>query len=1049
MESTSSDRWSNRPRRTATHERRVPSNIPPSPAPLSSTMKRLPASTLSGNHRLSALQLQPQPTPPDPGLSDDPPSPQQHWQRVLDRPLKTLSGLHTHQGPQLILPASVLTTAIGATERQLRKPGDPTMQAAGERQLQALQQDQQALAQLAAHLVAIHVRLQTEAEPLRSDLADRLGGWTIGQMLTFIRDPQLHLDLLLQALRQSLSLSDLQTLVRAGLTVDRIGHILPPDDTSRAVQRMTRLPDALGTSPLGAERLCLRSDDGVLHHFLFVPCTPNGPVAQQIRKGVCLQRLQAYLGLRVMPDIHPHIHPPAHGSGDRPVYGMLIGCHDSHQTSTGATADVDPRHPATLRQYLELEWMAYLCELRIRPDQLTWVHGPDGARLCPTQPMEGLPSDLSTQHEPLRFVGLGMPQLITDDLAHRLEGLTEADLKSVVGPFLTHGEYTWLCNRVRRVQTAVMGSFSDVRRLTDPLAWSDRETLRTLGLEGTTDRLQRHQSGQDNQATVLREAEGYSLPAWHELSCALQHLAPTVQPSTEPATPRASSGPKLQPEHVLATSGPARSWAQRVQALGSPGSLGALPALATTCDQALAMPPAAPGDLPAMARRWTAMQTSGLELLLALQRRVPTLPPEAAREAARLVRLLQNPSMAGDALQEQGPHTEPGRQHHQALAEPGAQPAGTSEEQWLRLTSLVKSYELRLVQPLLCAPPGPAWLDLPTIDTLAAWARRLTSELDKLVGSLDSQQQATPLAVEVLRLQTKQDLAQIDVAMVLARQLNGLMPPTQSQPLSTDALLALAHLPGLGGADIAPALAAGCSVADIVQASRAGLSMTTLAAAALAVGTTGVDAVVRSQLPLARLAAELQNSAAGQSWPRPVPAEPMQRQRLDNQIDWNTDALGGEDPALTAASVAATGHEQWRTSLGGLTAAELDARSADLHAARRSLEELDARLAHLARERPNQSAAQLLTGRLMDQVRTEQAGLLRLRAFMDRLRHRLSPAALVRLPVQDLLPLVQQPDLQPDYLVQGLLAGWTPGQVLQAHHQALPVWAIPLTGQLK
>ena len=134
MESTSSDRWSNRPRRTATHERRVPSNIPPSPAPLSSTMKRLPASTLSGNHRLSALQLQPQPTPPDPGLSDDPPSPQQHWQRVLDRPLKTLSGLHTHQGPQLILPASVLTTAIGATERQLRKPGDPTMQAAGERQ---------------------------------------------------------------------------------------------------------------------------------------------------------------------------------------------------------------------------------------------------------------------------------------------------------------------------------------------------------------------------------------------------------------------------------------------------------------------------------------------------------------------------------------------------------------------------------------------------------------------------------------------------------------------------------------------------------------------------------------------------------------------------------------------------------------------------------------------------------------------------------------------------------------------------------------------------
>ncbi|MBS4037397.1 MAG: hypothetical protein KGZ46_04555 [Hydrogenophaga sp.] len=1061
---------------------------------------------------------QPEPAQPESGLFSGMAPNLDLWQSTRTRQLHKLTHLFTEKGAHLAGITATLSCAISDCQKKLATTTDPASRSCLEQQLTDLTQDLQALGKLKSSAYLISLRLLNQKEPGGEKALERLNLWNIGQLLDCLGEPGLTLDMLVLALREGvapaqlielhraglnvgavralrarcqqinplyptptlediqqfsrsepppavvfdlavkagLPLPELQAMVRAGLTASTMGSMPCPDDTSRAVQRMAPVGDGTGLQSPGGERLCLRDDQGALHHFLFVPCTPNGPVADQIRKGMALQRLGQHLGLDVMPDIHPHVHR----SGGVPVYGMLIGCTDSQQTSTGATPKVDPREPAVLQQYLALEWMAYLCELDVRPEQLTWHHGPEGTRLLPTQPMGGLPGFASPGDTPLRFVGMGMPELIAADLAEALDTLTPSRLKAIAGNSLTHNETAWLCTQVERVKTALRGTHSAVQRLKQPQDWTTASTLETLGLNETGNRLQRLQDGTDTPAELEREAKGISLAAWHELACGIQQMQlqrPVPAPvQGEPATPRNTQGARSTrstgpiPQHALTLSRSERSWKQRMEALE--GKLDScdvqrLVKLAAAYDASVASLPAArQGTLPQLADCWSTVQQHRLALLTGLRGlAAQPMPDAAARIVARRLRQLQQASARSDTG-DSGPE----RKHHLRLAALGPEEGATAAENWAVVTTIAKDVEQRAMRALepVASQPRSAWLDLSQIDTLDAWTRKLSSELAKLMAELSTQGKPVPEAITQLRAQTLQDLAGLGDARRLSVELNLLLPATQPHPLTMHDLLQLAALPQLGAPDIARALAAGCRAADIVQThkTRRPLSLLLLASAL-------VDPTARPTFPLADLTAELQDAIDQGTSPvalqlpeTPLPSSPdraTERQRLDDGIDWNTDQLG-DDEALKAVSLAATRYEERLDQLDitdrAQTAQWNDARDR----ASQSIGELARSLNQLASARPNQPAALLKIGRLQDQVGTEQAGLLRLGAFMDRLRHRLAPASLATLELKDLLPLAEQPELPPDYLVLGLQAGWTPHEVLQAHVHKLPDWTLPL-----
>jgi len=1048
----------------------------------------------------------------DSGLFGGMPPNQQLWNEARERPLHKFDGLFTQTGAYLGGVAATLSCTIEDLERQLADTRDAGTRARLQEELEDRRRDQRALGQLKSCAYLIGLRLKDPDSPGAGQALEALGRWTIGQLLDCLREPDLNLDLLVLglregitprhlielhragltvgavhalrarcqqmspdyplptldeieqfnrqdppatalfawALRHQLPLGDLQAMVKAGLSPERIGWLPSPDATSRAVQRMTPVRDGRSSRVPGAEQLCLRDDTGELHHFLFVPCTPNSPVADQIRKGLCLRQLEKHLGLDVTPDIHPHVHR----DGGVAVYGMLITCHDSRHVSSGASLDIDPRQPDVLQQYLALEWMAYLCELDVRPEQLTWLHGPKGARLRPTQPMGGLPRDDPSSPGKLRFVGLGMPELITAELARGLEELSSSKLMDIAGPYLDKSELRWLCRQTERIQVALKGSTSNVQRLLHAGDWNSPAALQMLGLDATTQRLHRLQAGTETASALQREARGQSLAAWHELSIRMHPEALQQRTTSEPATPRrppSTGSRELIPQHPIQATRHERSWQQRMQALArrldSP-DVHRLEQLAARHDAALAAwPSARRAELPALAAGWTDVHQSRQALTAALEQlATQTLPERPARSVTRWLQQLQ------PASDTQAPGAfRPAREHHKALAawQPGD--VGWAEEQWRLVTTVAKSCETLLTQPLKGTPPE--WLDLAGMQTLDAWTRKLGSELAKLEAGLQTQGVPVPEVIIRLRQQTAQDLGRMEAAQALARHLNRLLPATQSDPLAMQDLLQLVALqPDLSAREIAPALASGCCVADIVQARIRQLPLTLLQLAG-----NLVEPSARATLPLADLASELQSSiehetALPSGLPasahrvteqRASPTRPATRHRLDDQIDWNLDTLM-DDEALQATTRAAGLHEERLRRLALSDAAATTAWNTALAQARESLAALGEQLQHLARARPDRPGVLLMIGRLQEQVGEEQAGLQRLGAFMDRLRHRLAPASLTTLRLEELLPLVQQSDLQPDYLVQGLLAGWKPHEVLLAHQQHLPGWAMTL-----
>lgn len=1100
-------------RRVAIHALRTqtsPRSQPPGP-PVSDPILR-EASTQAPTSRGLPGSL-PRPTSVDSSLFGNMSPNQQLWKETRARPLHKLDGLFTQAGARLGGVAATLTCAIADLESQLADTRDATVRARLLQELDDQRRDQLALGQLKSSAYLIGLRLKDPDSPGAGQALEALGRWTIGQLLDCLREPDLNLDLLVLglregitprhlvelhragltvgavhalrarcqqlapdyplptldeivqfnrqdapapalftwALRHQLPLSDLQAMVKAGLSSERIGWLPSPDATSRAVQRMTPVRDGRSTRVPGAEPLCLRDDAGELHHFLFVPCTPNSPVADQIRKGLCLRQLAKHLGLDVTPDIHPHVLR----DGSAGIYGMLITCHDSRHVSTGATLDIDPRQPEILQQYLALEWMAYLCELDVRPEQLTWLHGPKGPQLRPTQPLGGLPQDDPSSPGKLRFVGLGMPELITDELARGLEELSSSTLMDIAGPYLDKSELRWLCRQAERIQVALKGSSSNVQRLQQAGDWTSPAVLQVLGLDATTDRLQRLQSGTDTAGELQREARGQSLAAWHELSIRMHPEALQQRTTSEPATPRrppSTGSREWAPQHPIRTTRHERSWLQRMQALArrldSP-DVPRLEQLAARHDAALAAwPSARRAELPALVAGWTDVQQSRQALIAALEQ-VSTqgLPERPARSVARWLQQLQPAS----GTQAPGAFW-PAREHHKALAALQPDDFGSAEEHWQLVTTVAKSCETLVTQPLQGTPPE--WLDLAGMQTLDAWTRKLSSELAKLEAGLQTQGMRVPEAIIRLRQQTAQDLGRMEAAQALARHLNRLLPATQPEPLAMQDLLQLVALqPDLNARDIAPVLASGCRVTDIVQAHIRQLPLTLLQLAG-----TLVEPSALATLPLADLATELQGSiehdtalpaSLRASSPRSPehqasPKPPATRHRLDDQIDWNLDTLV-DDEALQATAHAARRHEELMGQLARTDAATATAWNDALAQTRESLAALGERLQHLARARPNRPGVLLMIGRLQEQVREEQTGLQRFSGFMDRLRHRLAPASLATLRLEDLLPLVQQPDLQPDYLVQGLLAGWKPHEVLLAHQQRLPGWALPLS----
>lgn len=1064
----------------------------------------------------------PQPNTFRGGLFNGMPAAQRLWRETRARELHKLDALFSPQQPaKLITVFATLSNAIRDLEDQLVDCGDAAIRAQLQQELTDRRQDREALDRLQGYVRLIHLRLQQQTGQDSAKALEALQHRTLGQMLDCLREPDMPHELLVLGLREGVThahlmelhraglttgsvralrercrqiardypvptldeclqfergdppepalfdwavqnlmpLPDLRAMMNAGLTADLVGQMPLPDARSRQVRLMTLMRDTDLSHGPGARRLCLRHESGELHHFLFFPCAPNSLVAEQIRKGLFLRRLEQHLGLDVMPDIHPHVHD---GNG-APVYGMLIGCHDTLKTSTGATSDIDPRQPEIIQQYLALEWMAYLCQLDLRPDQLTWHHSPDGPRLRPTQAMDGLPPEVDSSSAPLRLVGMGMPELITPELARALESLDEKTLNTIADKDLRHTELSGLRGRTRRVSNALQGTYSHVERLSQPKDWTTPETLQTLGLDGTSARLKRLRDQTDTAAELQREARGCSLAAWHDLSARLPRLALISRIASVPIPTRRSIAlPRQEPlsQHAFSAPRHQRSWQRRLQAsslhLDSPIDP-ELDTLAARYDAALASWTTARTQAPPrLVAGWIELQQSRQTLLDALnQLATKTLPDKAARTVARQVQRLQ-PPFSTEGIDP----TRPVRIRHQALA--ALKPGGTAQDKTNHglVTSLAKACDELMLRPLRRTPSD--WIDLGMIETLATYTSNLDSAITALVAALQAQDTPVPRILMDLQEQTRCDVEGMAPAQALARQLNRLLAAPEPAPPSVQDLLQLvAHQHDLGAPEIAPALAAGCRVSDIVQARRQQVPLDLLLLAA-----SMVQPDAKADLPLADLASELRaridieptlldNDETSQSsgpptttTPWPPLDRPEARQRLDNRLEWDTDTLL-DDALFKATMLAAHHYEDQLNALARTDASEAKAWTTALELTRQLLDTLTGQLDQLAQGRPNKPAILLLIQQLQDQVRSEQSGLQRLGAFMDRLRHRLDTTRLAALHLPDLLLLAQQHDLQPDYLLQGLQAGWTPHEVLLAHQQHLPAWTLPASSHLE